>query len=297
MNAKQIKSEEDILDEAQEGITTNTFDKTCGIIMPIADMENYEVGHWLRVKELIKQAASNSGFRARLVSESEDIGVIHSRIVQNIHDDEIIVCDVSGKNANVMFELGLRLAFDKPVIIIIDERTGYSFDTSPIEHLGYRSDMRYHDTIDFIDALAKKIVATVAKKVDDPNYSPFVGHFGKFTVAKLREVEGTPVEYFGHRLDEIQNTVDQLVTHLKQDRGGGIGIKTDTDIKQADDRFYAGEMGKHLDKFMTQHTFTNFDDAFNFAISELPKHGFNMKSAVRREAVKRHLRHFFLAHN
>jgi hypothetical protein len=33
------------------------------------------------------------------------------------------LCDVSGKNANVMFELGLRLAFDNPTIIIKDDKT------------------------------------------------------------------------------------------------------------------------------------------------------------------------------
>jgi len=42
----------------------------------------------------------------------------------------MIVCDISGRNPNVMFELGLRLAFDKPAIIIKDEITPYSFDTS-----------------------------------------------------------------------------------------------------------------------------------------------------------------------
>ncbi|WP_353118770.1 hypothetical protein [Myroides odoratus] len=55
--------------------------------------------------------------------------------MNNIYNDEIVVCDVSSKNPNVMFELGLRLAFDKPTIIIKDEKTGYSFDTGVIEHL------------------------------------------------------------------------------------------------------------------------------------------------------------------
>jgi len=32
-----------------------------------------------------------------------------------------------------MFELGLRLAFDKPAIIVKDDNTSYSFDTAPIE--------------------------------------------------------------------------------------------------------------------------------------------------------------------
>ena len=58
--------------------------------------------------------------------------MIHKTIVQNLYLNPIVVCDVSGKNANVMFELGLRLAFDKPTIIIKDDKTDYSFDTSVV---------------------------------------------------------------------------------------------------------------------------------------------------------------------
>jgi len=212
MNAKQNKAVDAQDDASVDNMADQKHKNICGIIMPIADMEQYDPGHWTRVKGLIEAAAELSGYRARLVSESEDIGVIHSRIVENIHDDPIVVCDVSGKNANVMFELGLRLAFDKPVIIIIDEKTGYSFDTSPIEHISYRSDMRYKDTIEFIESLAKKIKSTVERKKNDKNYSPFVGHFGKFTVTNLKEVQGTSAEYISHRLNEMQRTLDRMVS-------------------------------------------------------------------------------------
>ena len=57
-----------------------------------------------------------AAFDPRMVSDSDEVSVIQKRIVQNIYNNPIVVCDVSGKNANVMFELGMRLAFDKPVV-------------------------------------------------------------------------------------------------------------------------------------------------------------------------------------
>jgi hypothetical protein len=51
---------------------------------------------------------------------------------------------VSGKNPNVMFELGIRLAFDKATIIIKDDKTDYSFDTSVIQHIPYPRDLRHN---------------------------------------------------------------------------------------------------------------------------------------------------------
>jgi hypothetical protein len=47
------------------------------------------------------------------------------------------------QNSNLMLELGMRLAFDKPAVIVKDDKTDYSFDTSSIEHLAYPRDLRF----------------------------------------------------------------------------------------------------------------------------------------------------------
>jgi hypothetical protein len=65
------------------------------------------------VKVILDRAIEAAGFKPKMVSESEEIRVIQESIVQNLYDNDIVVVDVSGKNPNVMFELGLRLAFDK----------------------------------------------------------------------------------------------------------------------------------------------------------------------------------------
>jgi len=114
---------------------------TCGIIMPISETDNCSVEHWTDVLGILKDVCSSNNFTPNLVSDADDIGIIHNRIIENIYSSDIIICDVSCKNANVMFELGMRLAFDKPTIIIKDNITGYSFDTSLIEHLEYPRDL------------------------------------------------------------------------------------------------------------------------------------------------------------
>lgn len=117
--------------------TTETKKETCGIIMPISGSEHYTSEHWIDVKNILDEVISDSGFIPNLVSDADEIGIIHNRIVSNIYNNPIIICDVSSKNPNVMFELGLRLAFDKATIIIKDDATNYNFDTAPIEHLTY----------------------------------------------------------------------------------------------------------------------------------------------------------------
>lgn len=153
----------------------------CGIVMPISDCDGCDEGHWREVKILIERAAAIAGFKGVLVSEADDVGVIQKRIVQNLYDCPVVVCDISGRNANVMFELGMRLAFDKPTIIIKDDRTPFSFDTSPVEHVTYPRDLRYTKVEEFQKVLSEKILKSASSSGDDS----FLKSFGSFKVADI----------------------------------------------------------------------------------------------------------------
>lgn len=132
----------------------------CGLIMPISPIDGCSEEHWQEIRTILQEALSDTDFAVELVSDSNEIGIIQKRIVQNIHDNDIVICDVSAKNPNVMFELGMRLAFDKPAIIIKDDKTNYSFDTSPIEHLEYPRDLHYPSIQAFKAKLREKVIAT-----------------------------------------------------------------------------------------------------------------------------------------
>ena len=151
----------------------------CGIVMPISSIDGCTAEHWTEILSIIKDSIISSGFEPNLVSDADDSGIIQKRIIHNLYSNEIVVCDVSAKNPNVMFELGMRLAFDKPTIIIKDDKTEYTFDTSIIEHITYPRDLRFNKIIAFKDALKKKIIATYEKSVQDPNYTTFLKHFGE----------------------------------------------------------------------------------------------------------------------
>lgn len=185
--------------------------KKCGIIMPIASNSDYQKEHWKEVLAILVEAINETEFEARLVSDDVAIGLIHERIVNNIYTDEIVICDVSSKNPNVMFELGLRLAFDKPTIIIKDEKTGYSFDTGVIEHLNYPSSLRFNKIVDFKQELIKKINATYKKSIDEPEYSPFLKSFGRTIVpSKIEGSEISENKYILSKLEDIGNDLRVL---------------------------------------------------------------------------------------
>src|SRR5688572_2541033 len=108
---------------ARKAKQSNTERPKCGIVMPMSAIDGCNEAHWADVRHIIGQSIEKAGFDARLVSDADEVTIIQSTIVQNLSQFPIVVCDVSGKNSNVMFELGLRLAFDKPVVVIKDDKT------------------------------------------------------------------------------------------------------------------------------------------------------------------------------
>lgn len=185
---------------------------TCGLVMPISATEGCSAEHWMEVKNIISDAVSSIEelkFVTKLVSDQDDVGVIQKRIVQNIYDSDIVVCDVSCKNANVMFELGMRLAFDKPTILIKDDQTDFSFDTGVIEHLVYPRDLRFSRIVSFKSALADKVYATYRAANSDSGYSTFLKHFGSFKIAGI---------------DESVVSVDQAILTTIQDLSRDVAL-------------------------------------------------------------------------
>ena len=132
----------------------------CGIVMPISPTDGYLPEHWQDVLAILKAVATDTGFNPLLVSDANDVGIIQKRIIQNLYSNENVICDVSSKNPNVMFELGIRLAFDKRTIIIKDDQTDYSFDTTIIEHLTYPKDLRHPKILKFRSDLETRLLGT-----------------------------------------------------------------------------------------------------------------------------------------
>jgi hypothetical protein len=218
---------------------------TCGIIMPISALDGCSAEHWSEVLSILQDSIRTANFEPNLVSDADDIGIIQKRIVQNVYSNEVVVCDVSGKNPNVMFELGLRLAFDKPTIIIKDDVTNYSFDTSVIEHLEYPRDLRFNKILAFKEKLKNKITATYEKAKSDPNYSTFLKSFGEYRVAHLQSKEVSSDEYIFKSLEDLKKEV-MLLRRGSISQGARVQLELPTE-------YGLSCIGEHVSEYARDH--------------------------------------------
>jgi len=222
--------------KTQDSVKTTTLEdeKHCGIIMPIAPMDGYSAEHWIDIKNIITESTKQvpgMNFRTEIVSNSSgEIDIIHKRIIQNLYNADIVICDISGRNPNVMFELGMRLTFDKPTIIIKDDKTDFIFDTGVIEHLIYPKDLRFKKIVEFQKELAKRIKITYEKSQNDTSYSTFLGNFGEFKVPTLKQEAITDVNQV--ILNELSN-LRKEITSVKRE----VTTSSSIDLYSNPDRY------------------------------------------------------------
>jgi hypothetical protein len=114
------------------------------ITTPLELAEQYkgDTDHFTHVLEhLFIPALENAGFEA-ISPKSTGSPVIQAEIIKQLSSCELVLCDMSILNPNVFFELGIRTALDKPVALVVDDKTApLPFDTHILNFYRYDSSL------------------------------------------------------------------------------------------------------------------------------------------------------------
>jgi len=149
---------------------TKPKQKTCFVIMPIADMDDYDSGHFHRVyTHIIKPACEKAGFIPLRADDIASSNYIIIDILQKILDSEMVLCDLSGRNPNVLYELGIRQAFNLPTVLIKDIKTNKIFDIQGLRYTEYNQILRVDEVFANTEMIAKALTETEKATGKDVN--------------------------------------------------------------------------------------------------------------------------------
>jgi hypothetical protein len=101
----------------------------CFVIMPFVERdERYSAGFFGEVlTALFTPAITGAGLQVR-TAKRQGSDVIQSTIVKELLAADLVLADLTEHNPNVLFELGMRMASDLPVVLVRAKGTGAIFD-------------------------------------------------------------------------------------------------------------------------------------------------------------------------
>lgn len=142
------------------------------VAMPFSEKTSaYPKGYFDEVlKHLITPAAVKAGFNAKTAKKAGS-EVIQATIVNDLDCADLVIVDLTEHNPNVLFELGLRIAFNKPVCLIRAKGTLPIFDIDHMLRVFDYNPCLWPSTLEQdIPGLSEHIAATWGNRDNERSY-------------------------------------------------------------------------------------------------------------------------------
>ena len=184
----------------------------CFIIMPIADHKDYKDGHFKRVYEdILAPACRGAGYRPVRADDVAQTNLIHLDILQKLLESPMAICDLSTRNPNVLFELGLRQAFDKPTVLVQEVGTPQIFDINLFRYTEYRNGLDYRDVLTDQKSIQKVLEETKIAVQENKSVNSIIKLLSITNPASLQDPSNFgEKEYFNVLMSEI-NSIKTII--------------------------------------------------------------------------------------
>ena len=174
-------------------------DRTCFVIMPFSKSKTCTEGQWTGIFEkMIKPAIEASGYHCRRSTATR--GNLIKEIIQDLDASWVVLADLTDKNPNVFYELGVRHALKDRTILIAQNRDDIPFDLQ-----SYASHVYDWKTEDGKKQFSQRIGTLLADVDQNPNRAD--NPVSDFLEIRMRNQQPTVNDV---QLDELEKRVNLL---------------------------------------------------------------------------------------
>ena len=118
------------------------------VILPFVERDSkHPSGFFAEVLRSLITPAAGAGFTVKTANR-QGSDMIQSTIVNDLVESDLVIADLTEHNPNVMFELGFRMAQDKPVVLMKAHGTGPLFDVDNMPRVFEYSPNLWQTTIE-----------------------------------------------------------------------------------------------------------------------------------------------------
>ena len=216
--------------------------KKCFIVTPIGE-KNSEIFRHIQgvITAVLKPLLIENDFDdIKAAHEIDEPGSINNQLINRILEDDLVIVNLTGNNANVMYELAIRHATAKPIIHICEYGTKLPFDISNERTIFYTNDIM--GTVELTEGIKRflKNIGYDKKYYDNPIYN------AKQRALYIENVtQDNPMKVAVEMVEDIRRDIFREINSLKSYNDKKY-INYDTKISQISDN----DWDKNWDKVM-----------------------------------------------
>ncbi len=114
---------------ALEKLKNKHLEKKCFVIMPFSGTTSCSEDEWYDIfQNMIKPSVEESGFNYKCIRAEILIGNIIKHILDNLNRADVVIGDLTDRNPNVFYEIGVRHALRDKTILITQRIDDIPFD-------------------------------------------------------------------------------------------------------------------------------------------------------------------------
>lgn len=149
-------------------IHTEEKSKKCFIVCPIGDKNSNERNRSDKLyRHIICPVCREAGFEPIRVDRLNRPDSITENIIEHLSLDDVVIADITGRNPNVFYEIGYRMALKMPIILMREDGERIPFDMVIIRSFEYNL-----SDLDSVDELKGRLVKTMKQITADKKGVP-----------------------------------------------------------------------------------------------------------------------------
>jgi hypothetical protein len=188
-------------------------EKFCFVLMPFRDP--YDTYY----ERIYVPAIKAAGLEPRRINEVFRAGTIIKDIWEHTVSAQVLVAEVTGRNPNVFYELGLAHAIAKPVVLITQTLDDVPFDLKHLRHILYTT-----VDPDWAAKLQEDLTRAIVETLQDPVASLALPSVTSYTLAGGRE----PSEE--SEVITLLKAVDSKIDYMRRESVPALRLTADADL-------------------------------------------------------------------
>lgn len=160
------------------------------------------------IESALEPVLQNNGIELFVSHRMANPGSITRQILAHILEDDLVVANLTNLNPNVMYELAVRHAVRKPIILICEIGTKLPFDITDERTIFYTNDMK--GVVELKDSFARMLnEALNDSKPDNPIYRA-TNEMKILEDVNIDSSEKSLEKYIIQRLGSIEETISTI---------------------------------------------------------------------------------------